>query len=104
VPDLTFVAETDAGKLTPNPNVMVEYGYALHALTFEAMMPVMNTHYGVPTELPFDLGHVRHPTQYELPPGSPDGVRRATRATLSEKLEGISVKRAQTIPLYPWRR
>ena len=50
-----------ACKLTLNPNVMVEYGYALRSLTFEAMMPVMNTHYGAPTELPFDLGHVRHP-------------------------------------------
>jgi hypothetical protein len=89
VPDLTFIAETDAGKLIPNPNVMVEYGYALRALTFEAMMPVMNTHYGAPTELPFDLGHVRHPTQYDLPPDSPDGVRRTARTTLSEKLEGI---------------
>jgi hypothetical protein len=89
VPDLTFIAETGAGKLTPNPNVMVEYGYALRSLTFEAMVPVMNTHYGGPTELPFDLAHVRHPTQYELPPGSPDAVRRAARATLSEKLEAI---------------
>ncbi|MEE3500925.1 hypothetical protein [Acidiphilium acidophilum] len=97
VPDLTFVAETDAGKLTPNPNVMAEYGYALRALTFEAMMPVMNTHYGAPTKLPFDLGHVRHPTQYELPPGSLDGVRRAARATLSEKLEGILRLMAQNV-------
>jgi hypothetical protein len=49
-PDLTFVAKTDGGKLIPNPNVMVEYGYALRALSFEAMMPVMNTHYGPPAE------------------------------------------------------
>ncbi|MFZ5675694.1 MAG: hypothetical protein ACOZAM_22275 [Pseudomonadota bacterium] len=32
VPDLTFVAKTDAGKLLPNPNVMAEYGYALHGI------------------------------------------------------------------------
>jgi hypothetical protein len=97
VPDLTFVAETDSGKRTPNPNVMVEYGYALRSLTFEAMMPVMNTHYGAPTELPFDLGHVRHPTQYSLPPCSTDGERRAARATLSVKLEGILRLMAQNV-------
>lgn len=97
VPDLTFVAETDAGKRTPNPNVMVEYGYALRSLTFEAMMPVMNTHYGAPTELPFDLGHVRHPTQFSLPPGTADGERRAARATLSAKLEAILRLMAQNI-------
>lgn len=97
VPDLTFVAETDAGKRTPNPNVMVEYGYALRSLTFEAMMPVMNTHYGAPTELPFDLGHVRHPTQYNLPPDSADGERRAAQAALSGKLEGILRLMAQNV-------
>ena len=52
-------------------------------------MPIMNTHYGAPSELPFDLGHVRHPTQYELSPDCSDGPRRRSRATLSDKLEGI---------------
>ncbi len=88
-PDLTFVAETKEGKLTPNPNVMIEYGYALRALKFEAMMPVMNTHYGPPEMLPFDMGHVRHPTQYCAPPTISDGERRAVRNQLSGKLETI---------------
>ncbi len=89
VPDLTFVAQTDAGKLIPNPNVMIEYGYALHALTFKAMMPVMNTHFGPPESLPFDMGHVRHPTQYDAPPEISDGQRRALRSNLSQTLESI---------------
>jgi len=89
VPDLTFVAETDAGKLIPNPNVMIEYGYALHALTFKAMMPVMNTHFGPPESLPFDMGHVRHPTQYDAPPEISDGERRERRSKLSQTLEAI---------------
>jgi hypothetical protein len=97
VPDLTFVAKTVSGKLIPNPNVMAEYGYALRSLTYEAMMPVMNTHYGAPTELPFDLGHVRHPTQYHLSPSSPDGVRRTVRSALTDKLEGILRLMAQHI-------
>ena len=89
VPDLTFVAETDAGKLIPNPNVMIEYGYALRALTFKAMMPVMNTHFGPPESLPFDMGHVRHPTQYDAPPEISDGERRERRGKLSQTLEAI---------------
>ena len=36
VPDLTFVASTEAGKLIPNPNVMLEYGYALRARSFSS--------------------------------------------------------------------
>lgn len=31
VPDLTFVGVMEAGKLLPNSNVMLEYGYALRA-------------------------------------------------------------------------
>lgn len=30
-PDFTFVATIEGGKLVPNPNVMLEYGYALRA-------------------------------------------------------------------------
>jgi hypothetical protein len=89
VPDLTLVARTEPGKLTPNPNVMVEYGYALRALTFEAMMPVMNTYFGEPEELPFDLGHVRHPLQYRADPSLSDDNRRALREKLSTRLEEI---------------
>ena len=89
LPDLTFVAKTESDKLIPNPNVMIEYGFALHALTFEAMMPVMNTHFGLPIDLPFDLGHVRHPTQYELSPNVADSERRAMREKFSTTLEGI---------------
>jgi hypothetical protein len=42
VPDLTFIAVTDAGKLVPNPNVMLEYGYALRARSHSVMIPAMN--------------------------------------------------------------
>tara|TARA_R110002126_G_scaffold15448_1_gene63307 strand:- start:330 stop:1295 length:966 start_codon:yes stop_codon:yes gene_type:complete len=68
---------------------MIEYGYALRALTFKAMMPVMNTCFGVPEELPFDMGHVRHPTQYCAAPDISDGPRRKERTRLSQTLEDI---------------
>lgn len=89
VPDLTFVTKTEAGKLVPNPNVMIEYGYALRSLTFKSMMPVMNMQFGLPDELPFDMAHVRHPIQYSAAPDMPDGSRREERNKLSERFEGI---------------
>jgi hypothetical protein len=55
IPDVSFVARTEAGKFIPNPNVMTEYGYALHAKPYSAMMPVMNIAFGPPEELPFDM-------------------------------------------------
>jgi hypothetical protein len=87
IPDVTFVARTDGGKLLPNPNVMMEYGYALRAKTYTAMMPVMNTAFGPAKELPFDMGHLRFPIQYNIEIDAPDGQRRAARQALSRELE-----------------
>ncbi|HEY6468129.1 MAG TPA: hypothetical protein VIY69_19170 [Candidatus Acidoferrales bacterium] len=89
VPDLTFVARTEGGKFITNPNVMTEYGYALRAKGYGAMIAVMNTAFGPPEQLPFDLGHVRHPTQYRVERTATDGERRKVRQKLSETLEEI---------------
>jgi hypothetical protein len=89
VPDLTFVAKTEAGKLVPNPNVMLEYGYALRAKSHSVMIPVMNTAYGPPEQLPFDMGHLRHPLQYHLLAMATTAERRAVRKTLTEDFEKI---------------
>jgi hypothetical protein len=89
VPDLTFVAVTEAGKLVPNPNVMLEYGYALRAKSHSVMIPVMNTGYGPAGKLPFDMGHLRHPLQYDLPATATKAERRAVRKALTEELERI---------------
>jgi hypothetical protein len=89
VPDLTIVAVTEAGKLVPNPNVMLEYGYALRAKSHSVMIPVMNTAYGPADKLPFDMGHLRHPLQYHLPTTATNAQRRAVRKALTEELERI---------------
>lgn len=86
-PDLTFVATTAGGKLIPNPNVMFESGYTLKARTYKAMMPIMNTAFGPPEKLPFDMGHLRHPITYYIEPTAKNAERRAVRARLSEEVE-----------------
>jgi hypothetical protein len=87
IPDVSFVARTEAGKFVPNPNVMTEYGYALRAKSHAAMMPIMNTAFGPPEELPFDMGHLRFPVQYHVEADAADGQRRAVRRALSQQLE-----------------
>lgn len=66
---------------------MTEYGYALCAKTHAAMMPVMNTAFGPPEELPFDMGHLRHPIQYNVDPTAKPAQRRAVRRALSKEFE-----------------
>lgn len=85
--DMSFVAVTDAEKHTPNLNVMGEFGYALKAKGWKRILLAMNTTYGEPTKLPFDLGHFRFPTTYDLATEKPDTARRTARARFSERLE-----------------
>jgi hypothetical protein len=42
-------------KPTPNPNVLIELGYAIKVLGWHKIIMMMNSHYGDPNKLPFDL-------------------------------------------------
>jgi hypothetical protein len=86
VADMTFVGETIGGKLVPNPNVMGEYGYALSQKGTRRILLVMNTAFGPPEGLPFDLAHLRHPVAFEASPGMADGARRAAREAFGRRL------------------
>jgi hypothetical protein len=85
--DVSFVAITDGGKLIPNPNVMGEFGFALKAKGWKRILLAMNTTYGEPAELPFDLRHCRFPATYQLATEKPDADRRNKRAQFSAQLE-----------------
>src|SRR5436190_7681052 len=67
VADLTFVGQT-VSRYHPNPNVLIEYGYALCRHGHGRLVEVMNTSFGDPNEttLPFDLKHQRSPITYFL--------------------------------------
>jgi hypothetical protein len=72
--DITYVAavpgDTTPLKHVPNPNVMIELGYALAKITDRRIITVMNTVFGSPEDLPFDLAKHRWPICYELKPSS----------------------------------
>src|SRR5437016_1448154 len=64
--DLTIVGEfarpsDGTTKRVPNANVLVELGYARRAKGVERLITVMNTAFGDPGGLPFDLAHLRYP-------------------------------------------
>ena len=48
-----------AKRYTPNPNVMLETGYAYHALGDEKILLLYNSDYCKVEELPFDINHKR---------------------------------------------
>src|SRR5579863_1009770 len=84
VADMTFVAERSGGGRSPNPNVLIEYGWALKSLGYERIICIMNTAYGAPSgeALPFDLRHARWPLQYELRTDASPEEKRVCRGAL----------------------
>jgi hypothetical protein len=66
VADLTSVGTTELGDKIINPNVAIELGYAMKSVGTDRYIAIMNTAYGGPEDLPFDLRHRRWPIQYCL--------------------------------------
>ena len=89
VPDLTFVGKRLDGRPTPNPNVLIEYGWALKSLTYSRIIPILNTAYGEPVAdaMPFNMRHLRNPIAYHCPVGLEDAARKQVRDQLAKDLE-----------------
>ena len=87
--DLTHVATRAKGQLSPNPNVLLEHGWALKSRGWGRMIGVMNTAMGHPDEhpLPFDLTHFKRPILFHCPADATDEERQAARAGLQKDLE-----------------
>lgn len=100
VADLTFVGQRKDGRLIPNPNVLIEYGWALKSLSYERIICVMNEAYGEPSDanLPFNLKHVRWPERYNLPVKSTPKEIEIERAKLIKYFEMAIKASMATIP------
>lgn len=88
VADLTFVASRIDGRPSPNPNVLIEYGWALKSRTHRLIIAIMNTAYGKPDEnnMPFNMKHFRWPITYELPENCSKEELSTVRKELSKKV------------------
>lgn len=58
--DLTTINADSEKRKVPNPNVLIELGYAIAVLGWERIIMLFNTNYGsFPTDLPFDIDRHR---------------------------------------------
>lgn len=75
---------------TPNPNVLVEFGYALKTLRHTGVLMVMNTAFGKIEELPFDLDR-RRVIPYEVTKSEPNkaDIKNALAKTLALRIKEI---------------
>ena len=89
VADVTLTGGTPGAKRLCNTNVAIELGFALGLHGDGVLLKIMNTHYGPPSELPFDLAHRRWPVQYALSPDAEKGEREKVRSALTKELAAI---------------
>jgi hypothetical protein len=86
VADVSFItpptAEEPKQKRCPNPNVLIELGYAVRRHGWERVLLVFNEHYGVLEDLPFDIRSRRVITYKSAPD---DSDRAAPRRLLHDR-------------------
>jgi|HubBroStandDraft_4_1064222.scaffolds.fasta_scaffold58605_1 hypothetical protein len=87
--DVTFVGKRRDGRPTPNPNVLLEYGWALRSRGYGRIICVMNTAYGEPNDqtLPFNMKHLRRPITYLLPESADSEMRQTVLSDLADDLD-----------------
>ena len=65
VADVSIINKKDKSRNVPNPNVLIELGYAMKTLRLDRIIMVMNSIFGSPELLPFDL-RMRRVITYEM--------------------------------------
>jgi len=65
IADISIINSETKGRKTPNPNVLIELGYAVKALGWEKVICIYNLDFGSIEDLPFDLRQ-RRPLTYSL--------------------------------------
>ena len=91
--DVSIINPESSDRKTPNPNVLLELGYALKSLPLgiNQVILVMNTASGSPDQLPFDLRQYRvttyhAPKQAESEKGERASERKRLLGSLNEAL------------------
>ena len=107
VADVSIINKDDKSRKAPNPNVLVELGYAIRTLGKERIIMVMNIAHGSPESLPFDL-RMRRVVTYSMVEGEKNqSTERKKLSSALEQgirtiLEGIEQQETQSITIPPF--
>jgi len=89
VADVSLVARGNNGKHHINSNVAIELGYLLGNRGYQPLIKIMNTAFGKPENLPFDLSDRRWPMTYELHESADKVEIQRVKKSLAKKLVPI---------------
>lgn len=76
-------------KYAPNANVMLELGYASHVIGWDNVICILNSDYGKPADMPFDIAS-RRLTPFSLKDGKSKGeIKRYIKGIIQDTVENI---------------
>lgn len=79
-------------KYMPNPNVMLELGYATHVIGWDRVICVLNSDFGAPENMPFDIAS-RRLTPFSLKDGKSKGeIKRYIKSVIQDTVENVLEK------------
>lgn len=90
--DISLINKQDSDRRTPNPNVLVELGYAAATLGWENIICFFNEYYGHLKQLPFDIQHRRIITYNINDESNKNLVRDNISKILNKSLEDTGVE------------
>ena len=85
IADISIINSGSSDRKCPNPNVLIELGYAARVLGWERIFCLYNTDYGSLEDLPFDLRQ-RRPIQYSLIGKNKSEIRDSIAQILSDSI------------------
>ena len=88
IADISIINIDGIGKKTPNPNVLLELGYAAKAIGWDRIICVFNTNYGLLENLPFDL-KTRRILPYSLRDSDKSQVRNTIAKIIEQTIETL---------------
>ena len=91
VADVSIVNGSSDGRKTPNPNVLIELGYAARTLGWEKIICICNTDFGALENLPFDLRN-RRVMPYSLKDKDKAEVKKSLANTIKRSIVEMKSK------------
>ena len=91
IADVSIINSDYQKRKTPNPNVLVELGYAAKAIGWERIICVFNTDYGSFEDLPFDI-KFRRPLCYNLNDKNRSEVKKQIVGAIKNNISSLDSK------------
>lgn len=91
IADVSIINSKSTDRKTPNPNVLIELGYAAKVLGWDKIICIFNTDYGAFEDLPFDI-KFRRPLIYSLIGKEKSEVRKYLSKAIQNNIIGLYSK------------